>query len=130
MASSSGNLVIKKLTVTTLAGSLTGPSLFSDGTGSQASFFDPWNITPDGHGNFYIADGGDWRIRKMTSGGTVTTFAGLNVQGNVDGAIANATFANPYGIAMDSHGNIFVFRSQTKQYSKDFNNGCGEHLCG
>jgi sugar lactone lactonase YvrE len=106
MASAS-DIVIKKLTVTTIAGSGTGG--FSDGTGASASFSAAWGIAGDGAGNYYVADVDNNRIRKVTSSGVVTTVAGSNsLVNNVDGPDSVATFEHPFGVALDNHGNIIV----------------------
>jgi hypothetical protein len=103
---SSSNISIKKLTVTTIAGS--GTQGYSDGTGTGASFNGPWGIAGDGNGNYYVVDTYNNRIRKVTAAGVVTTVSGTNYQGNTDGPVATATFGAPFGIAIDSHGNLFV----------------------
>jgi sugar lactone lactonase YvrE len=48
-------------------------------------------------------------IRKITPSGTVSTFAGTpGVGGSTDGVGSTARFYLPYGIAVDSSGNIYV----------------------
>jgi sugar lactone lactonase YvrE len=106
VVNSSSNISIKKLTVTTIAGS--GTPGYSDGTGTGASFHGPWGIVGDGNGNYYVADAYNNRIRKVTAAGVVTTISGTNFQGNIGGPVATATFGAPFGIAMDSHGNLFI----------------------
>lgn len=60
---------------TALAGD--GKSGFADGEARLARFADPFGLAVDRQGNLYIADAGDNnRIRKMSSTGVVTTFAG------------------------------------------------------
>jgi streptogramin lyase len=62
----------------------------------------------------YIADEGNNTIRKISSGGTVTTLAGLAGSfGSMDGTGAAARFESPRGIAIDGVGNLYV---------ADFNN--------
>jgi sugar lactone lactonase YvrE len=101
----SSDITIKKLTVTTIAGSVNG---FSDGTGTAAAFSGPWGIAGDHNGNYFIVDTYNNRVRKMTSAGVVTTLTGTGSQGNIDGDISIATFGLPFGAAMDSQGNLFV----------------------
>ncbi|MDN3584027.1 NHL repeat-containing protein [Mucilaginibacter flavus] len=100
------DLTSKVGTVSTFAGSAT-PG-FNDGTGSAASFYSPEGINIDASGNFYIADALNSAIRKMTSGGAVTTLTGNGTIGYVDGALADARFYAPQGSVTDATGNIYV----------------------
>jgi sugar lactone lactonase YvrE len=92
--------------VTTLAGN--GTAGFADGQGANAQFNDPEGLTVDAAGNVYVADGGNRRIRKISSGGIVTTLAGNGTQGHVDGSAPGAEFIYPQGIALDGTGNLYV----------------------
>ena len=107
-----GNHAIRKITsggvVTTLAGSA-GSTGSSDGTGSAARFFSPTGVAVDGWGNVYIADSGNHTVRKITSGGTATTLAGLALTPDaIDGAGSAARFFSPTGLAVDASGNVYV----------------------
>jgi len=86
---------------------------WADGTGSQAMFSDPYGICTDGKGNFYVADTYGQTIRKVTSGGVVTTIAGRDQQeGTADGTGAKASFFQPSAICVDKDGNLFVADTQ------------------
>jgi sugar lactone lactonase YvrE len=104
------NQRIRKITsagvVTTLAGS--GTATFADGIGSAASFKHPWGVAVDGSGNVYVADIQNNRIRKITSAGVVTTFAGSGTKTFADGTVSAASFNNPIGVAVDGSGNVYV----------------------
>ena len=119
---SSGNLyvadaynhLIRKITpagvVTTLAGS--SSSGYADGTGVAASFNQPHGVATDSFGNIYIGDYYNHRIRQVSPAGVVTTLAG-NVTGIGNGAFADGTgaaasFNSPFGVAVDSSGNVYV----------------------
>ena len=81
----------------------------TDGTGSNARFFNPTSVAVGGDGSIYVADGGDHTIRKITAGGVVTTLAGSSGQeGTLDGAGSSARFVYPYAIAVDATGNLYV----------------------
>ena len=105
-----GNHRIRKITpagvVTTLAGS--GNATFADGTGTAASFWNPNGVAVDSSGNVYVADYNNNRIRKITSAGVVTTLAGSGNATFVDGTGTAASFNNPWGVAVDSSGNVYV----------------------
>jgi len=92
--------------VTTLAGSTPG---LSDGNGASAQFEYPNGLALDqGLGVMYVADEGNHRIRQVTKGGTVTTFAGSGSGGYADGPPLAAKFSYPRGVTLDSAGNIYV----------------------
>lgn len=105
------NHTIRQITpagvVTTLAGSnLTAGA--TDGPGSTATFISPTDIKRDSHGDFFIVDISTNSIRKMTSAGTVTTFAGSGVAAVVDGTGTAAQFDGPNGLAIDPDDNLYV----------------------
>jgi sugar lactone lactonase YvrE len=92
--------------VSTFAGS--GTAGFSDGTGTNAMFNSPTGITVDVSDNLFLCDRVNHRIRKITSTGVVSTFAGGNTWGTTDGIGTNAQFNFPNGVTIDLSGNIFV----------------------
>lgn len=106
----SSNHLIRKISptgvVSTIAGNGTGG--FSEGNGTQAMFNCPWGVVADTLGNLYVGDYLNSRIRKITSGGQVSTFAGNGTLGLVDGVGTSASFRNPEGLAIDAAGNIYV----------------------
>lgn len=104
------NTIIRKVTaagvVTTLAGtaSLAGGT---DGTGAAARFFTPAGVVADRYCNVFVTDVG--AVRKITSAGVVTTFAGVaGGFGSEDGIGSAAGFDSPNGIAIDRAGNLYV----------------------
>lgn len=94
--------------VSTLAGAYGRPGTV-DGTGAAARFKRPEGIAFDGAGNLYVTDLDAHVVRKVSSGGAVTTFAGTaDSTGSTDATGALARFNKPSGVAVDSAGNVFV----------------------
>src|SRR3954468_18680169 len=90
------NHVIWKVTparvVTNLAGQVGGFGS-ADGTRAEARFYGPIGVTVDSTGNIFVADAGNYTIRKVTPDGLVTTLAGLaGNPGSADGTGRNARF--------------------------------------
>jgi DNA-binding beta-propeller fold protein YncE len=91
--------------VTTIAGS--GSPGWRDGPAAQAQFRFPWDIATDGAGTFYVSDELNHRIVKIDTLGNVTTLAGTGTAGYLDGALLQAQFNRPRGLALDGQ-NLYV----------------------
>lgn len=98
--------MISSGTVSTIAGS--GAIGFANATGTLASFNYLGGICIDPSGNIFVADQNNHSIRKITSAGVVTTFAGTGTSGSVDGTGTAASFNSPTGVSSDASGNIYV----------------------
>lgn len=92
-------------TVTTIAG--TGFSGRVEGAGAVARFNHPHGLAVDSTGSIYVADSVNHRIRLITPGGVVSTYAG-STSGILEGAKTAAKFNFPYGVAVDEYGDVFV----------------------
>ncbi len=91
-------------TFATLAGDRVG----AEGPASSVQLKGPLGVAVDGNGNVYFTDQSN-RILKLSTGGIVTTVAGeAGIQGGADGLGGAAQFSYPYGIAVDSNGNIYA----------------------
>src|SRR6202011_5433114 len=87
----------------------------SDGTNSNARFFQPAGIATDQAGTFYVGDMRNNAIRKIVRQGSdwvVTTIAGnTNTSSSgsrTDGTNTVARFWEPQGVALDAAGNLYV----------------------
>ncbi len=118
----SGNFTIRKVTpegvVTTLAGSPWTPGT-NDGTGNLAQFAGPTRVAVDPAGNVYVADSGNYTIRKVTPEGVVSTLAGNGTPGHADGVGNAAYFLFLGGVATDSAGNVYVAEWAFPPYGGD-----------
>ncbi len=98
-------------TIQTIAGNGHTSFLGDGGPGWGASLLEPYGLATDSSGSVYIADMNNIRIRKVDAQtGTITTAVGSDVLGyHGDGGPATqAGLSFPYGVAVDSAGNIFV----------------------
>jgi sugar lactone lactonase YvrE len=103
-----GNHRIRKITpggeVSTIAGDASG---YVNGGALSASFKSPYGVAVADNGDVYIADTGNHAIRKL-SGGVVTTVAGGPTKGLVDEVGEAAQFNQPFSLAIDSQGTVYV----------------------
>jgi sugar lactone lactonase YvrE len=104
------NSAIRKVTpagvVTTVSGD--GTIGYVDGPAASAKFYSPQSLVVDASGNIFVADMGNNMIRKISTAGVVSTFAGSGDAGYADGTGTSATFNSPRGLALDAQGNLYV----------------------
>jgi trimeric autotransporter adhesin len=122
---SSGNLYIadpntyrvRKVTastgyISTVAGTANQGYAGDGGLATSAILYGPQSVAVDSSGNLYIADTGNFVVRKVdASTGKISTVAGNHAQGqgnSGDGGAATSAKLCPYGLALDSSGNIYI----------------------
>ncbi|PZF71894.1 T9SS type A sorting domain-containing protein [Taibaiella soli] len=94
--------------ISTIAGNGIQGSSGDGGPATAAQFSNIVGTATDTYGNVYIADASDYKIRKIDTAGTVTTFAGTGVSGySGDGGPAvNAKLSGLSGLAMSPDKSI------------------------
>jgi uncharacterized protein (TIGR03437 family) len=99
--------------VTTIAGGSMVNGFAGDGGPAGKALFN-FNLYPDvavdSHGNIFIADDGNDRIREINPAGTIQTIAGnglFHFSGD-GGPATSATLDFPVGVIGDSSGNLYV----------------------
>ena len=120
--------------VTTIAGN--GGAGFSGdgGPAVRAQLSDPHSIVFDAHGNLFIADVRNHRIRKVSrDSGIITTFAGTGERlPTPDSAkFATAPLHGPRALDFDKAGNLWVaLREGNAVYKLDLEHGTIHHVAG
>jgi uncharacterized protein (TIGR03437 family) len=96
--------------ISTVAGNGAQGSSGDGGPATSASISGAAGVAFDSAGNLYIAELNSPRIRKVNATGTISTVAGNGaVAFSGDGGPAtSASIKYPYGVAVDSAGNLYV----------------------
>jgi uncharacterized protein (TIGR03437 family) len=128
--SGSGTTPAPQRIVTTIAG--TDFVFNGDGKPALEAQIDPLDVAVDKNGNYYIADPGNNRILQISPAGILTTVAGNGIGGfSGDGGPAvNASLNVPYGLALDSAGNIYVADTNNLRIRKITTDGIISTIAG
>jgi sugar lactone lactonase YvrE len=128
---------IRKVTsagvISTIAG--TGAAGYN-GDGIQATaakLYNPSGVAVDGHGNVYISDRWNNRIRKIDTGGVISTIAGTGAYGfNTDSwpSAKLAMVARPLGIMIDAAGSVIFADQDNSRIRKVDSNGVITTIAG
>jgi len=78
-----------------------------DGRPNVARFDNPGGLAAYSDGSLLVADMFNYKIRKVSPTGVVSTFAG-GKKGRIDGPLAQAQFEFPAGVAIAPNGTIYV----------------------
>ncbi len=128
--SDTSNAVVRKVSggkISTYAGNNgSGPGYSGDGgAATNAQLFNPSGLALDSAGNLYIADTSNNLIRKVTSAGVISRYAGVGGAADFgDGGLAlNAALNNPSALAVDAAGNLFIADAGNFRIRKIATNG-------
>ncbi len=117
------------LAVSTVAGAANFGS--ADGIAPAAKFLFTAGVAVDNAGNVYVADTLNDIIRKVSASGVVTTLAGtVQVAGTNNGVGSAALFNQPYGVAVDAGGNVYVADTGNGRIRKIATNGLVTTVAG
>ncbi len=107
-----GNHRVRKVspggTITTIAGSGVAGFSGDGGPATSANLNYPQGVAVDAQGNVYIADTSNYRVRKVSPGGTISTFAGGGSSLGDGGPATAAQLNAPKGVAVDGQGNVYI----------------------
>ncbi|MCX7839481.1 MAG: SMP-30/gluconolactonase/LRE family protein [Anaerolineae bacterium] len=95
-------------------------ALGTQGLGN-AQFVFPRNIAFDAQGNFYVVDSDNHRIQKFNANGEFILAWGTRSPDNI--APPPSTFNQPWGIAVDKSGNVYVADTWNHRIQKFDANG-------
>ena len=124
-----GNEIVRKVTpqgmITSVAGNGTNGYAGDGGPATNASLNYPASVAVDANGNVFVADAGNNVIRKISSGGVITTVAGTgtNIYSGDGGPATNASLYFPQGVTVDAVGNLFIADSGNDVVRKVNTNG-------
>jgi sugar lactone lactonase YvrE len=95
--------------ITTVAGTGTAGFSGDGGKAVSAQLSSPDNVAVDAAGNLYIADAGNFRVRKVVvATGNITTAAGGGTNSFTNGPATSAQLLAVPSVALDGAGNIYI----------------------
>lgn len=118
-------------TISTVAGTGNQGYAGDGGPATSALLNYPASVAVDSGGNLYIADWGNYVIRKVLPSGTIVTIAGNHTPGfSGDGGLAlQAQMSNPTNLAVDSAWNVY-FTDSSARIREVFNSGFISTIAG
>ncbi len=101
------------------------------GPATNAAVAFPRGLALDTAGNLFIADTLNFRIRRVSPDGIISTVAGNGTErfSGDGGAATSASLVRPQAVAVDAAGNLFIadtFNHRIRQVSPDGQHGGGQ----
>src|SRR5207237_3538704 len=82
-------------------------------------FNEAYRVFVHTNGNGYVAETSNYTIRRITPAGAVTTLAGrVGSVGTAEGTGSAARFNQPFSVAIDSAGSMYVADFQNERITK------------
>ena len=108
----SGSNVVLKIDTAGALSIVAGTGTYGDptpGPATSSALDCPNDVAVDPAGNLFIADTGNNVIEKVTPEGTLSIVAGTGTGGApTPGPATSSELSSPYGVAVDSSGNLFI----------------------
>lgn len=106
--------------ITTIAGAGSIGYSGDGGPATDASLYNPADVGVDTSGNVYFVEQDNHVIRRVSTSGIITTYAGNGTLGySGDGGPATAAQLNyPQGLAVDTEGNVYIADFYNKRIRK------------
>jgi sugar lactone lactonase YvrE len=131
-----GNNRIRKIspdgTMTTLAGNGQAGFEGDGGPAVKARLNGPYGVGVDRHGNVFVADQRNNRIRKISRAGAISTLAGNGVKAlsGDGGPAALASLAGPDAVIADDQDNVYIADSGNHRIRKVTTDGMIHTIAG
>jgi trimeric autotransporter adhesin len=120
--------------ITTYAGHTTSTAFCGDGgQATSACLSEPQGVSVDPHGDLFIADTGNNRIRKVAPNGIITTVAGkttTTLYCGDGGQATNACLNQPFDVVVNSNNSIYIADTGNNVIRKIGKNGVITTLVG
>jgi len=123
---------IPRFTITTVAGTGTLGFAGDGGPATEAFIKNPTAVALDRHGNLYIADVYNLRIRRVDTDGTISTIMGTGTSDpqTEDRPAIETNLDSAYGIAMDAKDNLYVLSRGHSKILRLGNDGIARRVVG